>query len=262
MTSTVDIINRALSAIAAEATIANLFEQSSEAKLARLLYNSTRDALLRAAHWDFARMTIYATLLKAAPGTPENTTGSGPWNPATMPARPWLYEYAYPSDCQMIRYVTFSPQFNGSISPPMFSTPLPGNSPTTQIPKFKYEKAAARDGSGNLITVVNTNVQAAVLCYTVTVENEGLWDSLFQEAMVQSLATQFAMPITGKVEIEAQRAAQATQAIKTARARDGNEGTTAIDSIPDWLLVRGVSADWIAGDNYVSAWETPSFLAS
>ena len=111
MTSILDIANRALSAVGARSGAAgsvtalqSLNASSNEAFQVNLLLNPTRDDLLRAAHWNFARKTALLSLLKAAPGTPENSSTPTAWSSA-YPPPPWLYSYGYPSDCLKMRSV-------------------------------------------------------------------------------------------------------------------------------------------------------------
>lgn len=260
MTTSVDIANRALSAISARSTITNFdLEQSVEAKQVRLLYAPTRDALLRAAHWEFARRTAYLSLLKSAPGTPENPTSATEWDPDTMPAPPWAYEYAYPSDCLLMRYVTWAPSLLSGISPPMFSVTLPGNLP--------YGGAAVRFQratdviSGNPTGVVLTDAREAVGCYTMRVDVEDLWDPAFQEAMVAALAARLAVPLTGKMEIFKLQAQMTMQQLRTAQVSNGNEGTMTTDHTPDWIRVRGCGGV-PPSTGYITPWIMPAFLGA
>lgn len=259
MTTSTDMTNRALGAIASRATVANLeLEQSAEAKQARLFYNPTRDALLRAAHWNFARKTAYLTLLKSAPGTPENPTG-GAWNPATMPAPPWLYEYAYPSDCVLMRYVSPPPPTAGDTTPPIFSSAAVGPIPMLAPRTSPFIVASGTDVTSNPINVVLTNAQTTIGCYTYRVESEDLWDASFQEAMAFALGSRLALSLTGNVDVARSAAQQAMSAIMTARARDGNEGITVLDHTPDWIVARGYTPG-ISVQNFVAPWITPAFL--
>lgn len=80
MATNVDIANMALGEIGTRATIANLTENSVEAREINRVYVTLRDALQQSMDWNFNR--VYQTL--ASSGTP--------------PSR-WIYSYAYPSDC-------------------------------------------------------------------------------------------------------------------------------------------------------------------
>jgi len=259
MTTDTDIVNRALQQVGQTKTIANLNEPSAEAKAARAIYASTREQMLRAAHWNFCSAAAYLTVLKAAPGTPENpSAASNIWVPATQPRPPWMYEYAYPSDCLQVRY----------IMPQIVSTggPLPG----TGFPAYYYQQpfiqpqaqrflAALDTIDGKQTRVILSNQPLAVAVYTIDVPNPDLWDGLFQEAMVQGLATQLVMPLSGDKSLRQLTAQAAMQAINTARVRDGDEGLTVNDYVPDWLRVRGYVGDWSTG-YYCGPFSTPSFL--
>jgi len=259
MTTKTEIANRALAAISARATIANLdLEQSSEAKQTRLIYDSTRDAMLRSAHWNFAKRTKYLTLLKSAPGTPENPTG-GAWNDQTMPAPPWLYEYAVPSDCLMVRYITPPPTDVVSPTPPIFTTGLSGPSPIPQLLTKPFELASGLDNTLQPINVVLCNVRTAIACYTLRVTSEDLWDANFTEAMTYALGARLALPLTGNVDVQRNISQQAMGFINAARAGDGNEGFTQMNHTPDWLVARGYSPG-IMVENFVAPWVTPAFL--
>lgn len=87
MTSDVDICNRALSRLGTKATIASMTENSTEARTCAIWYEATRDALLRAFDWNFARRRVVLADLGAPP------TG-------------WDYRYAMPTDClRLLRLV-------------------------------------------------------------------------------------------------------------------------------------------------------------
>jgi hypothetical protein len=90
--SAVAIANLALDAVGARATISSFTEASKEARVISRQYDQALDDVLGAAHWNFARKQLALTLLK------DGSAGD------TVPA-PWLYEYAYPSDCVGARYI-------------------------------------------------------------------------------------------------------------------------------------------------------------
>ena len=268
MTTDTDISNRALGMIGARSTIASLSgENSPEARACRLYYDTTRDAMLRSAHWNFTRKVAYLSLLKSAPGTPENTTtaASPTWNPA-WPPPPWLYSYAYPSDCLLMRYI--SPQIfttgQGPGGPvPVFSVPSLGAVPPfVQIRPQRFQVGLDVDGQGNQARVVLSNQDQAIGIYTAQVLVPDLWDPSFQDAMAAALAVRLAIPLSGDKKMMQLAAQVAMQTVLAARVSDGNEGLTSQDSIPDWLRVRGVGLDWMSPmtDGLVGAWSTPSFL--
>ncbi|TBR28110.1 MAG: hypothetical protein EPO10_14715, partial [Reyranella sp.] len=80
MPADTDIGNMALSRLGTRATIADLTENSTEARQLNLWYATVRDELQSLVDWNFNRVSQAL----AASGTP--------------PAR-WASSYAYPSDC-------------------------------------------------------------------------------------------------------------------------------------------------------------------
>ncbi len=243
----------------------SLQETSPEARQCSLLYKPTRDSLLRAAHWDCARAEIYLTLLKAASGTLEYT---GPqtvtWNPTYQPPPPWLYSYAYPSDCLLVRSILPVTNNNGVTigGLPIFPTSaaVSGIPSLYETRRQKFSIGSDVDANGNPNKVILCNQSQAVAVYTRRVVNPDLWESLLEEAMVASLALQLARPLTGNKDIIKEKRDYAMSAILQARARDGNEGTHQENWTPDWIAVRGVAADYATGTVGVTSWETPSFL--
>jgi hypothetical protein len=88
MPTDTDIANMALSRLGTRATIADLTENSTEARQINLWYATVRDELQSLIDWNFNRVS----LALAASGTP--------------PAR-WASSYAYPSDCLRMRRLDF-----------------------------------------------------------------------------------------------------------------------------------------------------------
>jgi len=104
----VDVANQSLAMISARNMIASFNENTVEAKNCKIFYNRVRDQVMTMAWWNFTRRTEALSLMKSAPGTPENPNPQLPWTSAS-PAPPWLYEYRYPNDCLLFRYITFKP---------------------------------------------------------------------------------------------------------------------------------------------------------
>lgn len=88
MPTDTDIANMALSRIGTRATIADLTENSTEARQVNLWYATVRDELQSLVDWNFNRVSV---ALAAA---------------GTAPAR-WASSYAYPSDCLRMRRLDF-----------------------------------------------------------------------------------------------------------------------------------------------------------
>lgn len=258
------IANQALGTISAKAKIMSFEERSTEAETISLYYDDTRDALLRAAPWNFARRVDYLTLFRAAPGTPQNPTpGTGYWEP-NQPPPGFLYSYYYPSDCVKFRQVI--PQLNvggPANSTPIFSVPSYVPVPVIGPPGVRFVVGTAFNDANQELTVINTNQPLAVGVWIRRVENVSLWDPSFRQAMIDALACRIAMPITGNATI-ANRCEQLAKGvlgtITAARVADGNEGTERNDHVPDWIQVRGFARDAATYGASGIFWDTPSFL--
>lgn len=102
MTTTTDIVNRALQLIGTRTTVTDaemLAQSTNEAIQAQLVLTQLRDDLLRMAPWDCAMQTANLIYITSTPGTPENTSPATLlWQPG-QPAPPFAYEYQYPVDC-------------------------------------------------------------------------------------------------------------------------------------------------------------------
>lgn len=254
--SETEICNRALSRIGTRSTIASLSEASNEAEQCNLIYESTRDEVLSKAFWNFAKRTGTLSLLKSAPGTPTNPTGATAWSSA-YPAPPWLYEYAYPSDCLQFRYII--PQIDtGIIGTPIFSS-VTGYSPFVGMP---WNAVRFEVGSDNIndsdVNVVLTNQYQAIGTYTYRVTNTSLFSNNFTEALVCALAAKLAQPLTGDRALRNEMFGLANQIITDARASDGNEGLTIIDTPADWITARDSINPW-TGPGYFIAPYAPLF---
>ncbi len=120
MTTVTDVANRMLQVLGTRTTVtaAELANNTSnEAIQFNLIYTETRDRLLRMAPWNSAMKTANLTFITSSPGTPENQSASTTlWSPG-QPAPPWCYEYQYPVDCLMPRWIIPSTQtgFTGGI---------------------------------------------------------------------------------------------------------------------------------------------------
>ncbi len=222
-------------AIGSRVQISDLNEGSTQANTCNVLFQPTFEQLARTAYWNCLRQQKLLTLLSAAPGTPENVDGSLQPYPPT----PWLYSYVLPSDSLQARFIlpTFPPQGNGSnppISAAMIGAPC-------YIPE---QTIAFRIGINNTdnIPIVLTNQSQAQLVYTVNQPNPQLWDSMFQGAMVASLAAYLVPALNLNMTLMQIQVKIAENIISQARVRDGDEGTTSQDHIPDFIRARDAGA--------------------
>lgn len=361
MTNKADIVNRSLQDIGTRTTVTTaelVAESSNEAIQANLIYENTRDDLLRMAPWNCAFDTKVLTYITSVPGTPENTSAATSLWQKGQPAPPYAYEYQYPVDCLRACWVT--PQTaTGDANGIPITTAVTGGAPSFwQGPPVKFKTAIDQfysatavtiptpgtgyaigdlvipanstaintitnriansanpfqigqpqgappivrvltiNGSGGILTaevvsiipdstisysgslfytypqaggtqiaasvttgagtgavfsftyadprdqrVILTNQEFAVLNYCKQVTDENIFDTLFQTAFTNVLGGQLCMALTGDKGIANAQIGMANEAIRMARAVDGNEGLTVNDVTPDWIRVRGIWA--------------------
>lgn len=252
MTSPVDIGNLALDAIRARANVTSIFpsDGSLAADVISSQYQIRIDALFRAANWNCARSQATLTLLKAAKGTPENLSGAL----LPLPPKPWLYEYAWPSNpfCLKARFIL--PIIN-SASGAVPLTTADGSSTwfggfNRQIP---FLSGNGLDASGNRIRTIMTNQPQAELVYTARITDPDLWDSSFTEAAISALAAWICQPVSGNNQLAKDNIQAAGATIMAARLADANEGTSQVDNTPDWIQAR-----WRGGSTFNSQSAVPA----
>lgn len=234
MTSPTDICNRVLSNIGTQSTITSFEDSSVEAVQCGLWYDVMRKRLLRTAPWGFARFELILAQLQDQ--IPDNTA---PY--------PFLFGYAYPSDCIKFRYTIpppVPPLVAGQIVPPLTGDQVIG--PTWRGPsrRNRYVIHTAKDGRGNLTREILSNVQNAYGVYTGDVDDPDIFDDLFTDALESALAFKLCMPLSGNVAMREEYKATAEQAIVAARVADANEAIPDSDVRVDWLDVRGTGSAW------------------
>lgn len=229
------IWNRALLSIGSQSQVSSPTENSTQADACNTLFTPCFESLARAAYWNCLRAQVVLSLIAAAQGTPENPDGTV----LPLPPTPWLYSYQLPADSLQARFIVPSvpTQASGSIpiSPSMISSAT--YFPTESIP---FRVAYALDVNRNPIQIVLTNQTQAQLVYTVNQPNPQIWDSMFQSAMVASLAAYLVPALSLNMPLAAMQAKIAEQLIEQARVRDGDEGSNSQDHQPDWITARNV----------------------
>lgn len=380
MTNKLAIVNRALQDIGTRSTLtqAELTNNSTnEAIQANIIYENTRDDLLRTAPWNCCFDTKQLVYITSVPGTPENTGAATTLWQKGQPAPPYAYEYQYPVDCLRACWVT--PQtatgYSGGIP---ITTAVTGGAPSfwqgppakfkTAIDQFYTATAVAIvtpgtnyavgeivvpvtytvgttlvnllansvypfqqgqpqgaapvirvltvNGSGGILTaevisvipdsttsyagsmfftyvhvgspasqysstgsglgavfsfayaaprdqrVILTNQEFAILNYCKQVTDENVFDTLFQSAFINVLGAQLCMALTGDKGIANAQIGMANEAIRVARAVDGNEGLTVNDVTPDWIRVRGIWAMEGYSGPYNTSFDFGAYLPS
>lgn len=263
-----DVGNQALDAIGWSETIGDLEEGTKAAQILLRAYRQCLMQLLRAANWDFARKMASLQLLGDSSG---NTPDVG-----TAVPQPWLYCYAYPTDCMKVRFVPWNWQ-NQASSVPQGNIQIPTNTPlVTGIGKqqpwvrlvpakfvvatdYNYPPAPGQISwevqgvSPQGRTVILTNVRYAQAVYTAMMLYPSTWDPLFRAAFVAYLAAEVALPVWSEkdkafgIRVRDEQVAIVKDKITQARLTDGNEGVPSSDIVVDWMQTRNSGGPWGAG---------------
>src|SRR4029077_5778263 len=146
MTTSVDIVNRALELLGVQTTIVALNDGTPAGNAAGVLYAPAVNLMLRQMDPAFARRTA---ALSAAGGT--------------TPA-PWTQEYNYPADCLRLRQLR----------------PQPGS---YNVNDPQPVRGAIAFDNGLSVKVIVSNQANASAVYTSSAPNETQWDWAFAEAV-------------------------------------------------------------------------------
>lgn len=211
MASEVQICNLALSRVGAR-RISSLGENTKEAKECNKIYTDTRDFVLAAHDWGFARK--HATL--AAISTP------------TYPG--WDYAYAYPTDCLAARRIKND---TGSTSPIAYSLEEDRYMNVGKV-EFEIRATAALDGK-----VILTNEPEAVMIYTARVTDSNLFSAEFIDAFAYRLASDLAVPLRADTRKSDTHFRKYTFLIGSAQASSANEGYEKPDGGNSFVNARG-----------------------
>ncbi len=254
-----DCANRALDSAGIDFTIGDLEEGTKPAQVCLRAYGNCLRQLLRAAHWQFARVQLPLVLLADATGQTKNVGQIVPI--------PWQYEYAYPADCMKVRFIPWN--YGQNVVVPANNIQIP-NVPLTGVPTaanihqrirparflvgtdpnfpampgsaFWEVQGSTPAGS----TVIMTNVPQAICVYTAFMPYPSAWDPLFWEAMVAYLSSEIALPLAKMSVVGPKQALQlrkenieiAKAKIQAARVTDGNEMFASSDIKVDWMNTR------------------------
>lgn len=248
----VTIVNAALAEIGAQASVSSInpSDGSAEGNVASLLYNIKIDDLMRAAHWNFTRYQAPLTLLKAAKGTPENPTGTT----TLIPPSPWVYSYAYPSDCLKARYILpIFPTVGGQVPfTTADNTAIPGYTSDFAV---RFISGTDTDANGNKVRVILTNMSQATLVYTSRITDPNLWDPSFVQAAISYLGAWFVNALARNAALHKDQTQTAMAIINKARVTDGNEGPVTMDHMPDWIRARGSSPAYSGAGGFYYGWD-------
>lgn len=262
-----DIANQALDAAGVDFTLGDLEEGTRPAQVLLRAYGQCLRQLLRGCNWDFARKQAPLTLLADSSGQTPNV--------GTMVPVPWLYSYAYPTDCSKVRFIPWNQANQTPTVPPVNIVPQNSNSPVvtglgqpplsnvrivparftvatdpnfTAAPGSNWWESQGQSPQGN--TVILTNVQNANLIYTVTAIYPSVWDHQFRAALVSYLASEICLPLHKDkklaLALRPQLIATTKEKLTQARITDGNEGWYSSDIRVDWMAFRnaGMGGPW------------------
>jgi hypothetical protein len=226
MADLIAIANLSLSRIGTRSSIADLAEDSPEARSFNIIYEQARDETLEALDWGFARARRYLAGL-----------GSPPLD--------WLYRYAYPSDCLKIRGI-FQPLSLNTGTPSGAALSLAGqiaqvdNAGLASLaaPPIAYEAAIDLDSQGNDLKVIYCDQPQAMAYYTKRVTNTALFPAGFVSAISWACGAQLAIPLTGSSTLMQACLSQWRLALSEAATADANEGVHQQVVLPDWITAR------------------------
>jgi hypothetical protein len=211
-TSVEAICNAALDRIGYPESIAQIREGTRHARVAIRLYNQTRDDMLRKEDWGFPRRDATLTLLKSAPAG-GYVPGFTPWTPASNPPMPYLYEYAYPADCLMLR----------AIKPPQIFQPVFTAYPNVfEVANDAVPLVGQTVAPGRVILCYLPNAMAT---YCGQVVDMSQWDVGFIEALIDKMAAGLA-PALARVAQSESETAKANEIVSEMRgiAAVGRQG--------------------------------------
>lgn len=199
MATDLGIANHALLALGITKTLASLTEASNESRVMNSLFSQTRDELLMAHNWNFARRR--STLVAHATAPPTN------WDKAWAVPSGFLFAHSIVLPGMLIP----TPQFRIP-----FETVMLGTSPTVAI---------------------LTNTESAELIHTYQAASS-IFTSTFSTALSYLLALRAATPLTGKMEVMNTMFRLYQHALGQAVARDLTEGYPGPDQKSDLITAR------------------------
>lgn len=207
------IVNMALSHVGSRSDVENFrTEKSEEAVQARVWYDYSRQLILEAYDWSFARKRLGLALH----GDVISETATDPL------AGVWGFRYQYPQDCIKARKI------QNPNAPPSDSTP------------FEVETSL----NGEQKTIL-TNMEGAVLVYTFDQKGTELFSSMFVLAFSHLLASQIAWSLTGKRKVGLDQFSLYQGVLIGATAADANEAVEPAPRDAEWI--RGRDSDGVAG---------------
>jgi hypothetical protein len=203
----VDVCNQALSQLGVN-NIQALTEATKEARQCKLFYPISRDTVLESHDWGFARKRLVLAL-------------------STEVVTDWDYVYQYPSDCLKARKILDE---TGASTGTIFDLEVGQYKPTGTV---EFEVATVGGSQ-----VVLTNKADAELVYTAKITDANLFSSAFVSALSYYIASNLAIPLKGKPEIQQLFMRQYMLQVASAKAEDANQGNKKPDDTSDFARAR------------------------
>jgi hypothetical protein len=198
MISQVDICNLALTHLGVK-PITSLEDSSAPARALKLIFNNTRDAVLRAHNWNFASKTEALAEISGEP------------------VLGWSHLYKYPSNALFIRKI-MNDQTLSITTPQEFKECL---SPRTN------QKAIA------------AKIPLAYAEFTVRITDSNSFDANFVDALSYRLAATLAQPLTGDAGMGSRLLGVYDVMIRDAHRANMSEGTESVRRTSSFVDVRG-----------------------
>lgn len=199
MASVIEICNIALSRLGNSRTINSLQEQSKEAGLCDLHYDSALEEVLSDFDWNFATKRVALA-----------DTGNAPQD--------WQFAYRYPTDCLRITAIM-----------------VPGMRNPPERMRIQYQVGSDSDGTGRLIY---TDQPEAWLQYVGKVTDPNMFDALFRSALAWKLASEIGMPLASAPNLVQNALTMYSQIIRSAGSHSMNESQEPVEPESEFTSAR------------------------
>lgn len=208
MASEINICNLALGKLGAH-SITSFADGVVESEQCKLQYPLIRDAVLEARDWTFATFEVPLTQVSS---------------PADLPPE-YAFAFALPLDCLLIRYC-FLPS----------NVAAPGGAVLYQ--DSTSEQRQRRPPWNRFGDVCVTNQSVLWARYIRRITDTTKFTSGFIQALASRLASELAMPLTNKVELQAELLKETELKMREASGRDGSQGTPQVIQVSQLTRAR------------------------
>lgn len=197
--------NLALDHLGVQGDIQDWEEESREAQVCKLHYETALAATLRSFDWGFARSFRWGARIVSEEGA--------------LPG--YEYRYAYPADAARVRSVHTAATIEDAVP---------------------YKFLVTRRTDGEAGRMIHCRIAPALICYTAIGVPETDFDPMFVNAFSYELAAAIALPLTRDAKQADLMAKKAKAALDGAEVASANEGIeTMQDPEPDFISVRGTT---------------------